>query len=491
MSNRDSSFPIQAGRARRRRDAGALHLGQGATFFLVGLASALVAAPATAANIADIYAQALRNDPVLASARVSAANVKEGVAQARAAFLPRVNASASRSQGRSMRESGMTQIGGMQVPTPSRTTDTSRSSWSASLSQDVLNVPNWFLYHGAKASAERAEWDMQVASQELIIRVAEAYLGVLRSQAAMESATAAEEAVRRQLEQVQQRFDVGLVAITDVLESKAEHDNSVVTRIQTEGNRDISFEGLRTLTGQQYTEIDRVADHMPIVDPSPAEESEWVAAALSSNARIRAGRENLKAAERDLKAAYSALLPRVSATVSYNGGDGSSSFNGQVFQDPGSSSVNYTLNVNVPLFQGLREYSGMRQARLGVEQARQTLLRQELTVTESVRNLFRTVKVNVVRVQARGEAIKSAEAALQATQTGYDVGTRNIVEVLLAQRRLFQSQFDHADARYDYMLNLLRLKQSAGTLDARDIADLNNHMDADHPVRLASAQTSP
>ncbi len=488
MRNRDSSSPIHAERPRRRRHAGARRLGRAAGPLL---ASALVAAPAGATNIADIYAEALRNDPVLAGARASAADQREGVAQARGAFLPRVSANASRSQGRSVREPGMTEIGGMQVPTAGRTTDTSRNSWGASLAQDVLNIPNWFLYRGAKASAERADWDLEAASQALIIRVAEAYLGVLRNQSALESATAAEQAVQRQLEQVQQRFDVGLVAIMDVLEAKAEYDNSVVARIQTAGNRDISFEGLRTLTGQPYTEIDRVAEDMPIVDPSPTEEAEWVAAAMSSNALVRARRESLKAAERQLKAAFSAPLPTVSASVSYGGGDGSSSFNGQVFQDPGSSSVNYSISVNVPLFQGLREYSGMRRARLAVEQARHGLLRQELMVAESVRTLLRTVKVDVVRVQARGEAIKSAEAALQATQTGYEVGTRNIVEVLLAQRRLFQSQYDYAQSRYDYLLNLLRLKEAAGTLDERDIADLNSHMDADSPVQLASASTSP
>ena len=465
--------------------AGPRRVWKSAAGALLCAAGLLAAGAAQGADIAEIYAAAVAKDPVLAGARASAANIKEGVVQARAGFLPRVNASASRSMGRSVREPGVTEFEGRVVPTAGRTTDTSRNSWGAQLSQDVLNVPSWFQYRGAKASAESADRTLQAAVQQLIIRVAEAYLNVLRNQAALESATAAEEAVQRQLEQVQQRFDVGLVAITDVLESKAEYDNSVVVRIQSQGNHDNSFEGLRTLTNEPQTEIDRLADSFPIVDPSPAAQAEWVATAMVGNPRVAAARGGLKSAESDLKAAISAPLPTLSASISYGSGDGSSAFNGQVFQDPGSSSVSYSLSLSVPLFQGLREFSGMRRARLAVEQARQSLLQEELTVAANVRNLLRTVQVDVVRVQARGEAIKSAEAALEATQTGYDVGTRNIVDVLLAQRRLFASQFDYASARYDYVLNLLRLKQAAGTLADQDVTELNNHMDPVNPVRRA------
>ena len=244
---------------------------------------------------------------------------------------------------------------------------------------------------------------------------------------------------------------------------------------------------MRTLTGKPYAEVDRLADGLPIVDPSPASEAEWVAVAMTGNPRIGAARQSLKAAESDLKAAYAAPLPSVSASVNYGAGDGSSAFNGQVFQDPGSSSLTYSVSLSVPLFQGLREYSGMRRARLAVEQARQGLLQQELSVAENVRSLFRTVQVDVVRVQARSEAIKSSEAALEATQTGYEVGTRNIVDVLLAQRRLFASHFDYASSRYDYVLNLLRLEQAAGSLGDEDIAELNSHTDAADPVRATGA----
>ena len=142
----------------------------------------------------------------------------------------------------------------------------------------------------------------------------------------------------------------------------------------------------------------------------------------------------------------------------------------------------------MPIFQGLRNYSGVRQARHGLERARQQLIAQELTVGRDTRSLYRIVVTEVVRVGARNEAIKSSQSALEATQTGYEVGTRNIVDVLVAQRRLFASQFDYANSRYDYVLNLLRLRESAGVLDERDIAELNAFMDSANPVRPFSAR---
>ena len=173
----------------------------------------------------------------------------------------------------------------------------------------------------------------------------------------------------------------------------------------------------------------------------------------------------------------------MTASANYGVGSGSQAFGGFVIPDQTSANLTYSLNISAPIFSGLGTHSAVKQARHGLEQARQQLIGQELTVSRDTRNLFRAVATEVVRVQARAEAIKSAEAALEATQTGYEVGTRNIVEVLLAQRRLFASQFDYARSRYDYVINLLRLKEAAGALDERDVAELNAFMDAANPVR--------
>ena len=442
----------------------------------------LAAGFAHGANPSEVYAQALRNDPQLAAVRAGTAARKQAVAISRALLLPRIaaNASASKTTVRvdgTQTNPGSADFGG---PVPDREVD--RRNWGAGVSQPVLDLPSWFGYRGAQARARQAQADLEAASQGLVTRIAEAYLNVLRGDAALESFVAAEEAVGRQLEQVQQRFDVGLVAITDVLEAKAEYDNAVVNRIQAEGNHDIFFEGLRTITANPVTAVDRLADSLPIVDPVPADEEEWVDTALVGNHRIHGARQAVAAAERDLSGQLAGHLPTITASANYGASTGSQAFGGLVFPTQPSDNITYSLNLNAPIFQGLRNHASVKQARHNLEQARQQLIREELTVARDTRNLFRAVQTEVVRVGARAEAIKSSESALEATQTGYEVGTRNIVDVLLAQRRLFAAQYDYANSRYDYVLNLLRLKESAGVLGPADLEELSTYTIRDNAV---------
>ena len=460
----------------------------GVARLLATVAALATASTGSAANLSEVYRLALENDPVLAGAQAGAAARKEAIALARSALLPRANASAGASK-------TTVAVDGTDInpqsdtfgqPFPER--DVERRNWGASISQTVFDVPSWYGYRGAQARARQADWDLQTASQGLITRVAQAYLNVLRGEAALESVVAAEEAVRRQLEQVQQRFDVGLVAITDVLEAKAEYDNAVVNRIQAEGNHDIFFEGLRVLTAHPVAEIESFSATLPIVDPDPADEEEWVNTALTRNYRIKAAHEALTATERDLKGQLAGHLPSVSASVNYGASTGSQAFGGFVIPSQSSASLTYSLNVNMPIFQGLRTYASVRQARHNLNQTRQQMVQEELTVARDTRNLYRAVVTEVVRVAARGEAIKSSESALEATQTGYEVGTRNIVDVLLAQRRLFAAQFDYASSRYDYVMNLLRLKESAGVLNEEDVGELSRFSDSANAIRPFSAR---
>ena len=460
----------------------------GVARLLATVVALATASTGSAANLSEVYRLALENDPVLAGAQAGAAARKEAIALARSALLPRASASAGASK-------TTVAVDGTDInpqsdtfgqPFPER--DVERRNWGASISQTVFDVPSWYGYRGAQARARQADWDLQTASQGLITRVAQAYLNVLRGEAALESVMAAEEAVRRQLEQVQQRFDVGLVAITDVLEAKAEYDNAVVNRIQAEGNHDIFFEGLRVLTARPVAEIESFSPTLPIVDPDPADEEEWVNTALTRNYGIKAAHEALTATERDLKGQLAGHLPSVSASVNYGASTGSQAFGGFVIPSQSSASLTYSLNVNMPIFQGLRTYASVRQARHNLNQTRQQMVQQELTVARDTRNLYRAVVTEVVRVAARGEAIKSSESALEATQTGYEVGTRNIVDVLLAQRRLFAAQFDYASSRYDYVMNLLRLKESAGVLNEEDVGELSRFSDSANAIRPFSAR---
>ncbi|MDH3645072.1 MAG: TolC family outer membrane protein [Gammaproteobacteria bacterium] len=438
---------------------------------IVALAAllALSATPlARAASLVDVYEAARNHDPVVAGARAGLDVNRQTVPQARAAFLPSINASTS--TGRSDFKSG-----------GADTVESNTDSWNVGLQQSIVNVESWFNYRSAQTSVRGAEFQFGATEQQLISRTIQAYLNVLRADALLESARAQEAAVKRQLEQVQQRFDVGLVAITDVLEAQAVFDDAVVQRIQAVGDHDIRFEDLRTLTGQPYVAIDSLSEKLPIKNPEPNSAEEWVAIALETNLNIKIAESNLQAAEQSYRARRSAHLPTLSGSIS----TGHSETDRPNIRDVGvseSDTTNYALTLSVPIFQGGRTHSQAVQARAQAEQSRQQLLDQRQTISRDTRNLLRSVSTDVARVNARLKAIQSAQSALDATKTGYEVGTRNIVDVLQAQNRLYSSQFDYADSRYNYIIDLMLLKQAAGSLADEDLGDLNGFVDPNDPV---------
>ena len=449
---------------------------------------------ANAANLADVYQAALQNDPVLGAAKDTYFARKEAVPQARSALLPLANASGYTAWNE--RDYPNAKIAN---PAPPPATfgipddNYNEHTWQAGLTQPIFHADSYFNYQGAKSRVKGADFDYQSSQQNLIVRVVQAYLDILRAQAAVESSQAEEDAVRRQLEQVQQRFDVGLVAITDVLDAKAAYDNAAVVRIQAQGDQNIFFETLSTLTGSRYNEIDRLAENLPIRDPDPVDAEAWVKLALDTNLNVKSAREQVDAAREDLRARESGHLPTVDAIASYNQYRSDafgflSPTTGGTISDRTNTAV-YRLAFSLPIYQGGYTQSRVREARELVLQSEDNLRNREWSVKRDTYNLVSAVSTDVVRVSARIRAIKSSESALEATQTGYEVGTRNIVDVLQAQQRLYLSQFDYADSRYNYVRDLLLLKQVSGTLSPDDVGRLNAFIDPQQPVRKLSTIT--
>ncbi len=434
----------------------------------------------TAENLLDVYAAAKENDAFLRASRAGYAATEQAVPQARSALMPTLGASATTSWTErefpgSLVIDPTSPLFGQEVPDQ----EFNEHGWNAQLRQPILDMESWFTLSSARASVRAAGFDLDATEQDLIVRVAQAYLNVLRAQDFLDSTTAEEAAVKRQLEQVQQRFDVGLVAITDVLESQAVYDSAVVRRIQADGDHDIFFESLGTLTGINYEKLDRLSEKLPIVNPSPQDEAAWVQAALESNLGIRAAQEQLAAARRGVRARASGHLPTIAATVTQvHSVTGAPNFFGS---DTTEQTV-YGLELSMPLYSGGFTRSRTKEAVALREQAQELLLNQQRTVTRDIRNLYQAVATDVVRVRARLKAITSSQSALEATETGYEVGTRNIVDVLQAQQALFRSQFDYADSRYNYVLNLLLLKQVAGSLSDPDLEELNSYTDPNDQV---------
>jgi len=437
--------------------------------------TSLVSLPCHAANLQDAYTAARANDPVLGAARAQLAATEEAVPQTRALLLPNVGMNGSTSWNeREILNSGLP------------TSEFNEHSWGARLSQPILNMESWYTHSSAKAGVNAARFNFDTTQQELIVRTTQAYLDVLRADSLVESSRRAEAATQRQLEQVQQRFDVGLVAITDVLEAQAGYDNSVVVRVQAVGDHDIFFEVLRALTVQPYNDIHDISLDLPIVNPEPANVEEWVTMALSTNPTVLAAEEQLVSAERTVRARRSGHLPTIDGTISFNHfvtGGPQSFFGGK------TESTFYGLTATLPIYQGGFVSSRTKEAQALASRSAQLLQDSRLTVNRDTRNLFRRVQTDVIRVGARLKAIASAESALEATETGYEVGTRNVVDVLRAQENFFRSQFDFADSRYNYMLSLILLKSRAGVLTEADIAELNRFADPNKTVsRITSLQ---
>ena len=419
------------------------------------ISSAFFATHAMAADLNEIYQLSLANDAELAAAKAKRSSGDYQVSLARAALLPQVTIGAT------MLDSETEIDGGP-------TSDIEALSYNATISQTLFNLNSWYNYKAASAGGDASELEYVLSEQQLILRTAGAYFNVLRAKENLETARAEEKAVKRQLEQTQQRFEVGLIAITEVHEAEASYDLSYANLIGQEAALDISYEALEQITGQRFENLAHLRSDVEFSTPKKAA-GEWVDAGLSKYAGIQLAQEGVNAAEYTRKAGWSNYAPVINAQWSYTGGE-------QVIGTAGvvdATTTSLALTATIPLFAGGSNYAKAKQAAARSTEASANLDLQQRTVKNNIRSLYRKVQTDVLTVKARNRATVSSRSALEATETGYQVGTRNIVEVLNAQRNLFSAQRDYANARYDYIIDLLNLKFFAGSLTEADIKALN------------------
>jgi outer membrane protein len=442
----------------------------------LSLAVALLAASslASADTLRDIYELALKNDAKLKSAEATYRATLEVENQALSAMLPQISASAGYMD-QDIDTDGFSQ-------TTLTNTQSNRQSttetWGATLDQKLFDLSAWYGFKSGQETSKQAEAQLAADQQDLIIRTAKAYFDVLRALENLEASKAEERATKRQLEQTQQRFDVGLIAITDVHEAQAVYDDTVVQRLTFEGNVGTSYEALTVLTGSEHANLWLLNKDYPIVDPNPMSRSDWVDFALQNNYSLKAALYAAESARQNASAKKMEHAPKLSGRISYDDDDTEGDFtnlnSGTSFPiDQANDGPTWSINLSVPIYSGGRISAQRRQAYEQYNAARQQQIDAQRTIVQNTRSLHLTVTTDVQRVKARARGIVSTQSALEATQAGYEVGTRNIVDVLQAQRALYGSIRDYANARYDYVLNMLRLKQQAGTLSPQDILDLN------------------
>lgn len=432
----------------------------------IALAASITASlPAQAADLKTVFEQALQNDPQLAAELALAEANAQSVGLARGGVLPQIAITAEQST-TTLKDGANAQAGGA----PYDDDEFEKTSYALNLKQALINPNSWYTYGAASATTDQAALERVKAEQDVVVRLSEAYFDVLRATASLASAKAQEAAVKRQLEQTQQRFKVGLIAITEVHEAQAVYDGATVELIAAESQLDIAYESLALLTGERYHHIKPLKDAIPLTGPIPADRTHWEQLALANNIDVLIAQKGQLSAERNHKAKISDHAPTLDLIASYSVTEDEASFTSA---EDELTATYIGFELNMPIFVGGSQWAAQKQAYYQRQAAEKSLEAAQRGASLKVRSFYRQLEADVARVKARKQAITSARSAMEATQTGYEVGTRNIVEVLQAQLQVFSAERDYAHARYDYVIDTLKFRQAVGQLSMKDIEELN------------------
>ncbi|MFC0118037.1 outer membrane channel protein TolC [Pseudoalteromonas xiamenensis] len=434
---------------------------------LVGLGCALSANVAYAEDLLQVYDIATQNDPAVNRAKAQADAQASAKDIAFGALLPQVAASIGYKQsdftGASNSQNDQTgYIKG----------DGFEDTFSRGivLTQSIFNLATWDQLGIAEKQAMQAVTSYEQAKQDLIVRIADGYFAVLRSLDNLEFVKAEKRAIERQLEQTKQRYKVGLTAITDVHEAQAQFDRAVANEIVAENNVETARETLRTITGKYHAQLDALnTEKFSTVKPAKKVDA-FIETAKAQNLSLQVAKANVEIAKDRIDNAQAGHYPTLDLEARY--GDSLVDSDGRV-NAPRGDQTSIGLSLNVPIYSGGRVESSTDQARALFVAASQDLESSLRNVTRSVITSYNQVNANVATYRALEQAVISAESALKATETGFEVGTRTIVDVLISTQNLYNAKRNLADIRYQYVMSSLQLKQAEGTLSRADLEAIN------------------
>jgi outer membrane protein len=473
-------------------------MNRAATLALVLLVST---GAAGAKDLVGVFEDAVNNDPVIRQADANRLAAREARPQALAAVLPQINGSAAVT--RDHNAGFQDQISAIAVPvTPSNpngvsffvqpeplVADTTTKQWSVNLRENLFSWSNWMALKAAGREVAQAEATYQAAEQQLILRVAQAYFNVLASVDGLDANQASLEAIARQLDQANKRFEVGLIAITDVQEAKAARDTAAAAVIAAKRTLATSEDQLQEITGQKYDALAKPGTEMPLKSPEPADQTRWVNISLEQNLSLVSSRLAADIARDNVRVAIGGHLPTLDLVAgrSYTHTDANENLIGiQDFPDVASkfNDRQIGLQLTVPLFAGGLTQSKVRQSQYLWIAAKEAVVQSSRATERQARDAYLGVISGIARVQALRQALESSRTALKATEAGYEVGTRTAVDVLNARKTLVQAQTDYSGSRYDYIVSVLQLRLAAGNLDRPQLTEINDWL-------TLAAPTSP
>lgn len=453
----------------------------------------LVSQQANAVSLLDVYQSAMLNDPSIREAEANRLATYELKPQARSQFLPQLslngNYTTAGSDGNNTQVQ-YTDSGLIAIPTSQ---EASSDSWAyrLQLRQTLFRWDQYQTYQQADKYLAKADVDFEIARQALMLKVSERYFNVLAAKDTLVSAEAALGATARQLEQAEKRFEVGLIAITDVKEAQAAYDNTTAAVIAGKRQLATALELLRELTGEYYTEFKKPGDDLPLAIPSPQDQQAWVDTAMQQNLSMVSSRISVDIARDSISIQRSGHYPTLDLVASYGADNRVSDVNstGPDPNAPGSTltsafsteqdttSDSIGIQFNIPIYSGNGTSSKVQEQVYRHRAAKEGLERVMRETERTARDAYLGIMAEMARVKALKRATESSQTALEATEAGFDVGTRTTVDVLTSRRTLFDAETNYARARYDYILNIIRLKQAAGILVEEDLAKINEWLD--------------
>jgi outer membrane protein len=418
--------------------------------------------PGFADDILSVYQLAVESDPQLQAAKAAYQATLEVIPQSRAALLPNLGATGVVTRDRYHNRNPA-------AGEPENTYATNKT-FGAQLTQAIYQRESFLKLEQTDTVVAQSKAQLTAAEQDLILRVATRYFLVLGAQDNLAFVKGDKEAIGRTLDQAQQRFDVGLSAITDVLEARARYDIAVSDEINAEKLLADAREALREVTGVEPGVLEVLQPEIPLIPPDPAVEEQWVTVATDQNPLLVAARAATETARQEIDIQRAGHYPTLDLTADYAwrnndfGGFG-------ISQERNDSSIG--VQMTLPLYTGGLVSANTRQSQHQFTQAQETQVQQRRATERQARDYFRGVMTGISKVTALEQAVVSNEKALEAAEAGFDVGTRTIVDVLDTQRDLLSAKRDHARSRYDYLLDILRLKQAAGSLEENDLRLIN------------------
>lgn len=419
---------------------------------------------AFADDLMDIYQLARQNDPQYRSSDINQLAVAEVKSQSIAQMLPNLALSASSNRQRIQSIRGGFSISGTGLQ------HYWDSALAVSLKQPVFNWAHWVQLDQAENKIAQAEAQFQAEQQNLMVRTVEAYFNVLAAQDNLEFVQAEKKAIEKQLEQAKQRFDVGIIAITDVYEAQAGFDRARAAVIAAENQLDNSKEKLQEIVGLHNVNLKKLPEAIPLIPPEPQDIASWSNSAESNNFSIVSQINQTEFIRKNIELQESKHLPTLDLVAQYRQLD-----NGNQVGFRGDNE-SFGLQFNMPLYEGGGTVSRTRQAQYEFEQAKEDLVKVKRSVNREVKDAYRGVIASIDQVQALKSTTESGALAVEAAEAGLEVGTRTMVDVLAIQRDLYRAKSDYARGRYDYLISGIKLKQAAGNLSEDDLVIINQYL---------------